>query len=147
MNKNNFFQSKAYIELVKKNSYNTIETLLKEGIDFAIVCYTDPIEFSPPVPETVIKFDKLAMFIITGYTFESAYADKNFFYFEAGFGTENFGSFLKIPLEAITQILLNEDIITINYYEYKEKKEPKELNSMEILLQNPENLKLLKKKK
>ena len=66
--------------------------------------------------------------------------------FEAGFGLENYGSHLTIPLEAIAQIIVNEDILSISYYKPK-KEQPKELNSMDILLNNPENLKLLKKKK
>ncbi len=144
--KEEIFQSKAYKELIKKNNYNTIEFLLKENLEFMVLCYTKPIYFNPPVPEDIILFDEIAMFIISGYTFETASIDKDYFYFEAGFGSENYGSVLTVPLEAVGQIVYSEDILTISHYEPKNQNE-KELNSMEILLQNPENLKLLKRKK
>ncbi|NPA28059.1 MAG: hypothetical protein GXN91_03310 [Epsilonproteobacteria bacterium] len=145
---NKIFKSKAYEELVKKNNYNTIEFLLREGIEFSIVAYTNVIDFEPPIPKEIIEFDKLALFLIANYTFESAKIDEDNFYIEAGFGVENFGSFLTIPLEAIHQILIKDTILTISYFEPINKKEILEkLDSMSILLNNPENLKLLKKKK
>ncbi len=137
------FESKAYQELIQKNNYNTLEFLLKEGVDFGIVAYTQFINFNPEIPETVIQFDKYALFMIAGYSKESALLEKNSFSFEAGFGESNYGSLLTIPLEAIAQIIVGEDIVTLSHFEPKEKKEPK--NSMDLLLNNPENQSLLKK--
>jgi hypothetical protein len=85
---------------------------------------------------------------LSGYTFESAKIDKGYFVFEAGFGSENFGATVSVPLLAIKQLFVEEHPIVINLAEplLAQKKEDKVQNSMEALLNNPENKKLLKKK-
>ena len=142
-------ESKEYQELVTKNNYNTLAFLLNKAVDFAIVVYTDFIEFNPQIPTSIIEFDKQALFIIAGYSKESAHLEESIFHFEAGFGESNFGSNLSIPLDTISQIAYNEELITFSHY--KPKKEPKATvnieNSMELLLNNPENQNLLKKRK
>ncbi len=137
------YKKESYKELIEKNNYNTLEFIMKEGVDFAIVAYVNAVEFKPQIPESIIKFDKAALFMIAGYSKESAYLEKEQFHFEAGFGEENFGSLLTIPLEAIAQIIIEEDIVIFSHYEPQEKKEPQ--NSMELLLNNPENQNLLQK--
>jgi len=138
-----YFEKSSYKELVIKNCYNTLEFLLQEGYDFSIATYTNVIEFNPPIPKEIVEFDESVLFIIANYTKDSSILTKKEFIFEAGFGEDNFGSTLTIPLEAIMQIILDEDILHISYYEPKLKIEK---NSMEMLLNNPENQKLLKKK-
>ena len=147
INLEDFFQSKEYKELAKKNIYATLELLLKKGIEFSIISYTKVIDFNPPIPKEIIEFDEIAMFIIAGYSYESSSLDKNSFSFEAGFGTENYGSVLTMPLEAIVQISIGEELLLINHYEPKEQVVRQETSSMDILLNNPENLKLIKRKK
>jgi len=139
------YEKKSYKELSKKNIYNTIEFLLKEGVEFSIIAYTNFIDFNPEIPKEIIEFEEITMFMIAGYSFESAVLNRDSFSFEAGFGEQNYGAILTIPLEAIVQIRVDEDLLVVNYYEPKE--EPKLENSMNILLNNPENQKLLKKKK
>jgi len=142
-----FFQSKEYKELAKKNIYATLELLFNKGIEFSIICHTNVIEFNPSIPAEIIEFDEIAMFIIAGYSYESSALDKNSFSFEAGFGAENYGSVLNIPLEAIVQISIGEELLLINHYEPKEVTLQTETSSMDILLNNPENLKLIKRKR
>jgi len=139
------FQNREYKEISKKHLYNIISFLLKEGIEFSIIAYSKFIEFNPKIPKEIMEFDEITMFAIANYTFESATIDRDFLYFEAGFGIENYGSNLKVPLEAIIQVIVDESVVAINYYEPKETIQEK--NSMEALLNNPENLKLLKRKK
>jgi len=138
-----FFEKNSYKELVVKNCYNTIDFLLKEGLDFSIATYTNVMKCNPEIPKDIIEFDESALFIIANYTKDSSLLTKEYFSFEAGFGDENFGSTITIPLEAIMQIIVDEEILHISYYE---SKVPVEKNSMEMLLNNPENQKLLKKK-
>ena len=147
INLEEFFQSNEYKEIAKKSIYSTLELLLKKGIEFSIISYTKVINFNPEIPKEIIEFDEIAMFIIAGYSYESASLDKNSFSFEAGFGAQNYGSVLNIPLEAIVQILIGEELLLINHYEPKEKIVKEEISSMDILLNNPENLKLIKRKK
>ena len=147
INLEDFFQSDDYKELSKNNIYATLELLLKRGIEFSIISYTKAIDFNPPIPKEIIQFDEIAMFIIAGYSYESSTLDKSSFSFEAGFGVENYGSILNIPLEAIVQIAIGEELLLINHYEPKENIVEPETSSMDILLNNPENLKLIKRKK
>jgi hypothetical protein len=145
---NNIFHSNEYREVVRKNNFNTMEFLLKEGVDFAIVTFSDFIEFNPEIPTSIIEFDEYALFIIAGYSKESALLNQKEFSFEAGFGESNFGSHLTIPLDAIAQILVGEDVINVSHYEPQEESIPQETqNSMELLLNNPENQNLLKRVK
>jgi hypothetical protein len=137
------FKKDSYKDLVIANCYNTLDVLLKEGLDFSIATYTNIIDFNPPIPSEIIEFDESALFTIAGFTKESAILNKNNLSIETGFGRENYGSVLTIPLEAIMQIFTGEDILHISYYEPVVKVE---LDSMELLLNNPENQKLLKKK-
>ena len=62
--------------------------------------------------------------------------------FEAGFGNENFGSVVKIPLYAIFQIVIDESILYINSVATVEKfnKDLKK-NSFNIFKNNPNNKK------
>ena len=147
INLEEFFQSNEYRELAKKNIYATLELLLKKGIEFSIIGYTKAIDFNPPIPKEILEFDEIAMFIIAGYSYESSTLDKNSFSFETGFGAENYGSVLTIPLEAVVQIAIGEELLLINHYEPKEEIVEPEVSSMDILLNNPENLKLIKRKK
>jgi hypothetical protein len=90
---------------------------------------------------------------LSGFTFESAQLNEDQFSFEAGFGSENFGSMVSLPLLAIKQIFVGDNPIVINLanpvIESREKKEgsASKKSSMEALLNNPENKKLLKNKK
>lgn len=140
------YQEEAYKELVIKNCYNTLEFLLIKNLDFMIISYTNVIEFNPEIPEDIATFDESSLFIISGYTKESARLTDEYLIFEAGFGNSNYGSILKIPLEAIMQIVLDEDVLHINYFEPIIKEENFEEISLQSLLNNPENQKLLKKR-
>jgi len=137
------YKKKSYKELSKKNIYNTIEFLLKEGAEFSIIAYANFIDFNPKIPKDIVEFEEITMLMIAGYSFESALLDKDNFSFEAGFGEKNYGSVLSMPLEAIMQIRIDDNLLAINYYE--PKKEKKLENSIDILLNNPENQKFLKK--
>ena len=72
--------------------------------------------------------------------------------FEAGFGSENFGSVVTVPLLSIMQIIVEETPLFINLATYREKiVAKKEIdrggveNSMASFLSNPENSKFIKK--
>jgi len=70
--------------------------------------------------------------------------------FEAGFGSDNFGSLVSLPVEAILQIIIEEIPVFINLSTPPKNvaKAPKEnglRRSMEALMSNPNNQKLIKK--
>jgi len=140
----NLFETQEYRELSIKHNYNIISYLIKNGVGFSIICHTNVIDFNPPIPKEIIEFGDLVRFDIFNYTFDSSVLNEESLTFEAGFGEENFGSIVTVPLDAIYQIIVDDLILSLNYFKPKPKIEP---NSMEILLKNPENLKLLRKKK
>jgi hypothetical protein len=72
--------------------------------------------------------------------------------FEAGFGAENFGSVVTVPLLSILQVIVDETPLLINLASYKKETKVTKTadeggveNSMASFLSNPENSKFIKK--
>lgn len=146
----NLLQTPEYKKLMQNHIYETIRYLFDKNQEFDVACEIQYITFSPELPETIFNtFDDTVLFIISGYTFESASITEDYFSFEAGFGEENFGSKVSIPLLSIKQVRIGEYPIVFNLAKYEEsqKKQTSTQSSMEALLKNPENKKLLRKKK
>jgi len=149
----NLLQTPKYKTLMKSHIFQTITYLFDENQEFAVACEIEHISFFPELPHEIHEsFKETVLFIVSGYTFETAQIDKEYFSFEAGFGSENFGSTVTVPLLAIKQILLGENPIVFNLAKHEEGKKEEcaptssKKSSMEALLNNPENKKLLKKK-
>jgi len=146
------FQTPAYRELITSHLEETIRFLFEKNQEFALACQTKYLHFEPELPKEISEnFGESVLFILTGYTFETAQLSDGHFSFEAGFGEENFGSLVTLPLLAIKQIFVGEFPIAINISEPEDTKrieseEEGSNKSMEALLNNPENKKLLKKK-
>lgn len=148
MQKNDPFQTEAYRQIQREHLYRTIAFLLEEGIEFAVAAEVEHLEFDPPLPEEVAeRMAPLSLFVLSNYTFESGSVDEEALSFEAGFGPENFGAWVRVPLLAIKQVIVGEYPIAINIAEPSALETPEASHSMEALLSNPENRKLLKKKK
>jgi len=147
----NLLQTDQYKTLMKSHIFQTIEYLFAQNQEFAVACEVKDVSFSPELPHDIKEsFNDTVLFILSGYTFETAQIDEAYFSFEAGFGSDNFGSTVTVPLLAIKQVLLGENPIVFNLSRHEEEKEsdllPSRKSSMEALLNNPENKKLLKKK-
>ena len=147
----NLFQTPEYKALIQSHIFESIEYLFHKNQEFALACEVAHITFSPKLPKDILEsFNETILFVLSGYTFESATIDKEYFTFEAGFGPENYGSTLTVPLLCIKQVFVGDHPILFNLAKHEVKKE-KEVtstqSSMEALLNNPENKKLLKKKK
>jgi len=137
------YQKESYKEAVQQSNYAFIHFLLQEQIAFTTIVHSNVIECNPPIPKSVINFDKLVRLDIANYTLESALLEKDALIIQTAFGIENYESTLTIPLEAIFQIAINQDLIALSYYEPKEK----ELDSLNLFLSNPANQEILKKRK
>jgi len=144
-------ETPQYKELMKEHILSTIEYLFTANQEFGIACEISAVEFTPNLPtELRDSLPEVTLFMLANYSFETASIDQDNISFEAGFGTENFGALVTIPLLAIKQLFVAEYPILINIASPKEeeKKEVEEkIDSMSALLNNPENAKLLKKKK
>lgn len=146
--------NEEFQEINMNNIYKVIYYLLENNQPFNIVCEYKNIEFKPELPSDITDmFGEHILFSIVGYSFESSVLNSDIFLFEAGFGSENIGTVVNVPLLNIKQILVNEIPILINMASssvkkkvIKKNKDDSQIkNSMEALLNNPKNKKFIKK--
>lgn len=143
-----------FAKVMKKNIQDFIVHLFDKDTNFGILCNIKDVGFSPELPEDILsQFHTMTLFYLAAYTFESARIENDSLVFEAGFGPDNFGSIVTVPLLSIVQIIVDEQPVLINLAKYKkveEKVVQKEVdnkgveNSMNIFLSNPDNSKFLK---
>ena len=145
----NPFDSDRYRQIQREHLLNTISFLLDEGVEFAVAAELKYVDFDPELPAEIREqLRDVSLFVISGYTFESSSVDEEALRFEAGFGEANLGAWVTIPLLAIRQIYVGDYPIALNIAEpAPSRPAPDAEHSMEALLKNPENLKLLKKKR
>ncbi len=142
----NLLQTPEYKTLMQEHISNTIGYLFEKNQEFALACEISDVSFSPELPQSIKdKFNDTVLFVIANYSLESAILEDNSFSFEAGFGEENFGATVSMPLLAIKQVMLGEHPIVLNFSKPEKVKKVSKQNSMEALLNNPKNKKLLKK--
>ncbi len=144
-------------ELMQEHCGDVVSFLFDENIEFSILTSLTNVSFEPPLPNDIIKdFKPITLFTLAGYTYESSRLEDGYLSFEAGFGRENFGSLVTVPLYAILQIIIENTPIFINLSTPPEKKKEHQKQtgkdtgvkkSMDIFLSNPNNKKLLKKRK
>ena len=144
----NLFQTPEYKELMEEHIEKTISYLFNKNQEFALACEIKHVTFTPELPSDIKdKFNETVLFVLSGYTYETAKLEDGYFYFEAGFGSDNFGSTVAVPLLAIKQLSVEDHPIVLNLAEPVIEEDVSKKSSMEALLNNPENKKLLKKKK
>lgn len=144
---------KDFADLMQKNIQEIIIHFFKKEQNFGILCKIEDISFNPPLPADInSEFRPLTLFFLAGYTFETARIEDDCLIFEAGFGSDNYGSVVTVPLLSVMQVIIDETPVLINLATYKKdsmiKKEMDDggvENSMASFLNNPENSKFLKK--
>ena len=139
---------------MQKSIESLIIHFFEEEQNFGILCKINEISFNPPLPKSIEReFRQLTLFFLAGYTFETAHIQDNILVFEAGFGSENFGSVVSVPLLSIMQIIIDETPVFINLAVHQEgqsialEEDVDDVgveNSMASFLSNPENSKFLK---
>lgn len=149
----NIIKDSDFATVMQKNIQEMILYFFSKEQNFGVLCKIEEVEFSPVLPEEIQKqFHKMTLFFLAGYTFETARLEGEYLIFEAGFGTDNFGSLVTVPLLSIMQIIVQETPVLINLATYK-KESDKVINkaktkgvenSMNSFLANPENSKFLK---
>jgi len=144
---------KEFASLMQKNIQDLIIHFFNKEQNFGILCKIEDITFNPQLPDSInSEFRPLTLFFLAGYTFETARIVDDSLVFEAGFGADNFGSLVSVPMLSIMQIIIDETPVLINLANYEKnivvKKEVDEggvENSMASFLSNPENSKFIKK--
>jgi hypothetical protein len=105
----------SYRNLVENQIYELIEYLINKNVEFSVTSNIKGVEFTPQIPETIYQnFPKFTMFSLMNYTYETLELHEEYITFEAGFGEENFGSVVKMPLYTIFQVIVDESILFIN---------------------------------
>ena len=149
----NIIQDKDFAMIMQKNIQNLIIHFFEKEQNFGILCKIENVSFSPALPaEIEANFREMTLFFLAGYTFETARAENGYLVFEAGFGSDNFGSLVSVPLYSIIQVIVDETPVLINLAtarvvedEVKKVDDGGVKNSMASFLSNPENSKFLKK--
>lgn len=147
--------NKEFAQLMQRHTQEVIIHFFKEEQNFGILCKIEDVEFNPTLPEDIItEFRPLTLFFLAGYTFETAHIEDECLIFEAGFGAENFGSIVRVPLYSIMQIIVEETPVMINLSNQKIEQKSKKVvdkkgveDSMASFLSNPENSRFVKDKK
>ncbi|EHT8179177.1 hypothetical protein KXN15_000722, partial [Campylobacter jejuni] len=133
-------KNENFIHTMQKHCYEVISHLIEENIEFSIVANTNFIDFNPELPKELdVKQNPYALFALGGYTFESIQLNKDFIQFHAGFGNDDFDSFVKVDLGAITQIQIENNILFVNFSLYKREDSKNLQKSKNIFLNNPKN--------
>ena len=149
----NVIEDNNFAVLMQNHMQELIVHFFNKEQNFGILCRIEDVSFEPLLPEKInSEFRSLTLFFLAGYTFETAEILDNTLIFEAGFGSENFGSLVSVPLLSIMQIIVDETPVFINLASIKKvKKSVKKVdnngvdNSMASFLSNPENSKFVKK--
>lgn len=150
----NILNDEKFVDLMQRHVEELMLYLFDNDQNFGILCKIEHLSFEPQLPRHITsEFQPMTLFYLAGYTYDSARIDGDKLIFEAGFGPENIGSFVTVPLPSIMQIIIDETPIFINHAIYKAPKKTEEPsngggieNSMAAFLSNPENEKFLKKK-
>ncbi|MCF6310560.1 MAG: hypothetical protein L3J19_08855 [Sulfurimonas sp.] len=145
-------EDKEFAALMQKNIQDLIIYLFNKDQNFGILCKIEDISFDPQLPDDIrAEFRPMTLFFLAGYTFDTAKIENNTLIFEAGFGADNLGSFVTVPLLSIMQVIVDETPLLINLASHKrdtqeveEADEDGVENSMASFLSNPENSKFLK---
>jgi hypothetical protein len=108
-------ESLEFRELKTKHAKELLSLLLEINKPFNILCSLEGIEFNPVLPKHISSaFKDIIIFALANYTLHSAHIEKDNLIFEAGFGEENFGSVVTVPIENIIQITEDETPLFIN---------------------------------
>ena len=149
----NVIEDSDFARLMQQNIQNLIIHFFEKEQNFGILCKIEEVYFDPELPDEInAEFRPLTLFFLAGYTFETARIEDDTLTFEAGFGNDNIGSIVSVPLISIMQIIVDETPVFINLATQKKlssvKKEEENQegvkNSMSSFLSNPENAKFLK---
>ncbi|HHP0338595.1 TPA: hypothetical protein ACRZSN_000308 [Campylobacter lari subsp. concheus] len=141
--------NKNFISLMQKSIYECLQILIQEDIEFNIIVNTKFVTLEPPLPLEldVVSKNPYCLFALGGYTFKSIVLANEHIEFHAGFGPDDFATFVKVDLGAITQIQVEDNIIFVNFSNYFKKQNDQKLKekSMNAFLNNPNNKDLFKK--
>ena len=111
----NIVEDVNYRDMLMGQIFEVIEYLVEKGEEFSITANIQGTSFNPEIPEAIAKsFSQFTLFTLANYTYTTIELTETHISFETGFGPENFGSVVTIPLYAIFQIVIEESILFLN---------------------------------
>lgn len=132
--------------VLQKHAKEILQTLQQEGLHFSIVCDTSFVRFTPPLtPQMKERLGKVAVFILSGYSFQSLEIGESHFEFEAGLVMQNgedVGTVLEIPYHSVMQVIVQDEsetqsiMVYCNPFEFIPSHEMEDC-MMAILSNNP----------
>jgi len=131
----NIVEDLEYKDIVENQIYEIIEFLLNKEQEFSITANIKGVSFNPEIPESIAEsFQHFTLFTLANYTYTTVELSETHVSFETGFGAENFGSVVTIPLNAIFQIVIDDSILFLNPTAtvdkfFKEEKKEKEIET------------------
>ncbi len=146
-------KNQEFGQLMQMHIQGLLIHLFDANQNFGVLCKIDQLSFDPELPEEISReFRAMTLFFLAGYTFETARLEGEYLFFEAGFGADNYGSMVSVPLLSIMQVIIDETPVFVNLAEPSsmvlekdvEEKESGVKNSMASFLSNPENSKFKK---
>jgi len=140
--------NKLKIEVIN-NSKRILEVLEQEELDFTIKVKTDLINFNPKLPkevQTSIFNQIFNILTISNYTKTTFTVDNNDIKFEAGFGPDNIGSVVTIPIRAIREIYFENKLLNLNVFsEFEIIEVDTKTTSMNVFAKNSANKRFFNK--
>ncbi|WP_255494547.1 hypothetical protein [Sulfurovum sp. bin170] len=86
-------QKEPFQDIMQEHISNTIGFLFDENQEFGVACDIAHVEFDPSLPQEIREsLPPVTLFMLANYSLESATLDGTSLQFEAGFGSQNFGS-------------------------------------------------------
>lgn len=132
--------------VLQKHAKEIMNTLYEEGLHFSIVCDTSLIRFTPALSlQMRERLGKVAVFILSGYSFQSLELGETHFEFEAGLVMQNgedVGTILEIPYHSVMQVVIQDEsetqsiMVYCNPFEFTPTQEAED-SMMAILSNNP----------
>ena len=149
----NIIEDIEYKEMLEGQIFEVIEFLIDKGEEFSITANINGVQFNPTIPASIAEnFPHFTLFTLANYTYTTIQLTETHISFETGFGAENFGSVVTIPLHAVFQIVIDESILFLNptatvnkYFKKIENKEAtidQETRSKNAFMMNSKNKKL-----
>lgn len=137
----NLLKNPDFIGLMSENCRTVLQFLKAQDLEFSIVVQVKFASFDPPLPDELSLKEPYALFVLAGYTLSSLEFEEDAVRFHAGFGPEDFASYVRVDLGAIMQIQVENNAIFLNFSLYQGKRgKNRTQNSKDLFLKNNQNL-------
>jgi len=116
------------LKLLKlKSAIQLLTQLLESQIPFRIVVINEGVKYTPSLPSTIgkeLEKQEIVVFELVNYTLASGEVEGKTLRFEAGFGLQNVGAIVEVPIWKITTIAILSPELSIFINPFSEELSP-----------------------